>query len=63
MRNISDNNAILSVVNIIEELLKTLHNSLEEAKDWFRNISMVVNPGQLQSIIIDSKIVIIILQI
>lgn len=55
LHNFADNKTISSVVNNIEELLKTLEKPSEGAIGWFRQNSMIFNPGKFQSIIPNNK--------
>ena len=55
LHNFADDNTISCVSSSLNELISKLEREGSIATQWFRDNSMIVNPGKFQAIIIDLK--------
>ena len=53
--NFADDNALTTFAQNVGTLISILESESKIAIDWFETNKMIVNPGKLQSIIIDKK--------
>ena len=55
LHNFADDNTISYASESLDELITNLQNESQNAIEWFRHNSMIVNPKKFQSIIIDRQ--------
>ena len=55
LHNFADDNTISYVSSSLNGLISELEKEGNIAAQWFRDNSMIVNPGKFQAIIIDRK--------